>query len=246
MISNRAACEGPSETMTSESDPRDTSAGHPIFTRRRRAGPLPAAATDQTPAGAQGESSPPGGGEDASQSLSMPLVGRQEEDPDRSIWSPLSALEKAAPHAIALLCRVWCKPQAARAFRALILDGDGKVRRWPRDAWDELVMLRNLHQARFPRSSGARADAPLVDPTQFCAIEINYRHVAERLVRCWGNPEAFAVVYHDLVIDKRGNRAGWPAEVWDDLVLLQKIHDQAYGALPPGAEPWKDFFLVQS
>jgi hypothetical protein len=68
-------------------------------------------------------------------------------------------------------------------------------------------------------------------------LEVGYGHVVDRLLKCWGNVEAFAVVHHDLVFDSRGDRAGWPAEVWSDLLLLQEIHDEAYGRLPPGAEP---------
>ncbi len=159
----------------------------------------------------------------------------------------LSDLEEAAPHAIALLCRVWGKPEAARAFRALFLAADGRVRRWSPDAWAELVLLRNLHQSLYPcpapdaaTASGATA---MPDPACIPELEVGYRHVVDRLLKCWGNVEAFAVVHHDLVIDSRGDRAGWPADVWSDLVLLQEIHDEAYGTLPPGAEPWKSFFL---
>jgi len=159
----------------------------------------------------------------------------------------LSALEEAAPHAIALLSRVWGKSEAARAFRALLLGADGRVRRWSPDAWAELVLLRNLHQSLFPCSAPDAATASgatvMPDPAYIPELEVGYRHVVDRLLKCWGNVEAFAVVHHDLVIDSRGDRAGWPADVWSDLVLLQEIHDEAYGTLPHGAEPWKSFFL---
>ena len=52
-----------------------------------------------------------------------------------------------------------------------------------------------------------------------------------------------ATVHHDLIFDSRGDRAGWPVEVWNDLVLLQEIHEQVYGKLQAGADPWKSFFL---
>jgi hypothetical protein len=153
----------------------------------------------------------------------------------------LSDLEEASPHAIALLCRVWGKPEAARAFRALFLTADGRVRRWSQDAWAELVLMGNLHQSLYPcpapDAGAALGVAVMPDPTSLPELEVGYGHVVDRLLKCWGNVEAFAVVHHDLVFDSRGDRAGWPAEVWSDLLLLQEIHDEAYGMLPPGAEP---------
>ena len=159
----------------------------------------------------------------------------------------LSDLEEAAPHAIALLCRVWGEPEAARAFRAMFLAADGRVRRWSPDAWAELVLLRNLHHSLYPcpapDAATALGAAVMPDPACIPELEVGYRHVVDRLLKCWGNVEAFAVVHHDLITDSRGDVASWPADAWSDLALLQEIHDEAYGTLPPGAEPWKSFFL---
>lgn len=155
----------------------------------------------------------------------------------------ISDLEEVAPHATAVLCRVWGKPEAVRAFRTLFLGADGRVRRWPPGAWEELVLVRNLHQSLYPYPAAASEAAIMPDPASIPVLEIGYRHVVDRLLKCWGNVEAFAVVHHDLIFDGRGDRAGWPAEVWADLVLLQEIHEEAYGKLPAGDEPWKSFFL---
>ena len=161
-------------------------------------------------------------------------------DPDFAS-TPLCDLEQAAPHAIALLCRVWGTPEVGRALRALMLNDRGHVRKWRAEVWAELILLRNLHQYLHPVP--APTAGALVDPGQFSVLEVNFPHVAVRLLKCWGNTEAFAVVHRNLVIDDRGNRAGWPEQVWDDLVLLQQVHDKVYGRLPEGAEPWKSFFL---
>ncbi len=157
-----------------------------------------------------------------------------------------SELEKSFPHAVGLIARCWSRPEAAtRAFRALIVDDRGTVRRWPGPAWDELLFLRNLHHVAYPPALDAagHVHGGLIDPSQFAEMELRYRHVVLRLIKCWGNVEAFAVVFHDLVIDDRGGRAGWPEDIWSDLVLLQQIHDRAYGPLRAGSEPWKGFFL---
>jgi hypothetical protein len=60
-----------------------------------------------------------------------------------------------------------------------------------------------------------------------------------------GSVESFAVVHHNVVIDVGGGRSGWPAEVWDGLVLLQQIHDRVFGPLAEGRQPWNELFLRQ-
>lgn len=73
----------------------------------------------------------------------------------------LGDLEEAAPHALALLSRVWGKPEAARAFRTLFLGADGRARRWAPAVWAELVLLRNVHHDLIFDSRGDRAGWPV-------------------------------------------------------------------------------------
>jgi hypothetical protein len=165
--------------------------------------------------------------------------------PSAPDWLPDAQLEHAAPKAVALLTRVWGTAGGAKALRALVLDGDGLVRRWPRAVWPELVLLCQVHAAAYPAPPGTDAVSTVPDVSRLSLIETGYRHAVERLVAGWGSVEAFAVVCHDLLFDHRGDRTGWPAEVWEDLVLLQRIHDRVHGRLPPGVQPWKSFFLDQ-
>ncbi|NCA69162.1 MAG: hypothetical protein EOM91_03490 [Sphingobacteriia bacterium] len=60
-------------------------------------------------------------------------------------------------------------------------------------------------------------------------LEERFPHVLQRLERCWGNPDHFEEVFYDLMIDKRGDRSGWPFDAWSELNFLQSIHDIAYG-----------------
>lgn len=168
-------------------------------------------------------------------------AARRAQSSTSPAGTTLCDLEQAVPHAVALLCRVWGAPEVGRALRALMLNDCGHVRKWRAEVWAELILLRNIHQDLH--SVPSQTAGELVDPEQFSVLEVLFPHVVQRLLRCWGNTEAFAVVHHDLVIDDRGGRAGWPEEVWDDLVLLQQVHDKAHGRLPEGAEPWKSFFL---
>lgn len=69
----------------------------------------------------------------------------------------------------------------------------------------------------------------------------NYSHVLNRLMQLWGTP-AFDSYMHDLMVDKRGGRQGFPHEVVTELVFLGKLHDifksKGY-RLPDVEDPWK-------
>jgi hypothetical protein len=59
-------------------------------------------------------------------------------------------------------------------------------------------------------------------------LESRYGHVIERILPSWGDPVAFQSLFDDLMFDKRGNRSGWPADVWEELQFLAKLHKSAY------------------
>ncbi len=59
-------------------------------------------------------------------------------------------------------------------------------------------------------------------------LESRYGHVVARLVPAWGDPVAFQALFDDLVFDKRGTRSGWPADVWEELQFLQRLHKLAH------------------
>jgi hypothetical protein len=60
-------------------------------------------------------------------------------------------------------------------------------------------------------------------------LEARFPHVIKRLELCWGNPDAFEEMFSDLILDKRGDRTGWPLDAWAELNFLQSIHRLAYG-----------------
>jgi hypothetical protein len=75
---------------------------------------------------------------------------------------------------------------------------------------------------RDRRNRGAKA--------MLCVLEASFPHVVQRLQLCWGDPEAFDEMFGDLMLDKRGDRTGWPLDAWAELNFLQSIHHLAYGA----------------
>lgn len=72
-------------------------------------------------------------------------------------------------------------------------------------------------------------------------LERSYPHVLNRLMQLWGLP-GFDPYMHDLMVDKRGGRQGFPTEVVTELVFLGELHDlfknKGY-KLPNVEDPWK-------
>lgn len=60
-------------------------------------------------------------------------------------------------------------------------------------------------------------------------LEEMFPHVIERLDLVWGDPDAFDEMFSDLILDKRGDRTGWPLDAWAELNFLQSVHHLAYG-----------------
>lgn len=55
-------------------------------------------------------------------------------------------------------------------------------------------------------------------------LESRFGHVVARLIPAWGDPVAIQELFEDLIFDKRGTRTGWPADAWEELQFLQKLH----------------------
>lgn len=55
-------------------------------------------------------------------------------------------------------------------------------------------------------------------------LEKKFPHVLEKIQAMWGYPE-MNLYFSRLTIDDRGNRDGFPADVWNDLHTLMKLHD---------------------
>jgi hypothetical protein len=58
-------------------------------------------------------------------------------------------------------------------------------------------------------------------------LEAKFPHIAEKVVLLWGYPE-LDKFFDKLAIDTRGDRAGFPADVMSDLMLLSAVHNIAY------------------
>lgn len=71
-------------------------------------------------------------------------------------------------------------------------------------------------------------------------LESRYGHILERMLPCWGDPLRFEDLFNDLMFDSRGTRSGWPADVWEELQFLHKLHKLAYAPPEEKDEPMDD------
>jgi hypothetical protein len=60
-------------------------------------------------------------------------------------------------------------------------------------------------------------------------LESRFPDALRSLRFVWGDPEAFDLVFQDLTLGDRVEPGGWPKDAWDELGLLQDVHDCAYG-----------------
>jgi hypothetical protein len=68
----------------------------------------------------------------------------------------------------------------------------------------------------------AQRRAPANDPYQ-TTLERDYQRVLIAIQSMWGYPE-LNVYFYKLTMDDRGQRAGFPQDVWDDIDLLWSLH----------------------
>lgn len=52
---------------------------------------------------------------------------------------------------------------------------------------------------------------------------MHYPKIGNRLALLWANPQDAQALFDDLLLDHRGDRQGFPKEVFDDLMRLQKL-----------------------
>jgi hypothetical protein len=89
-----------------------------------------------------------------------------------------------------------------------------------------------------PRVTLLFSDLPAKYPR---ILERDYPHILNRLMQLWGTQE-FDPFMHDLMVDKRGGRQGFPLEVAAELMFLSELHihfkKKGY-RLPAVEDPWK-------
>jgi hypothetical protein len=86
-----------------------------------------------------------------------------------------------------------------------------------RDEFDALAQNLRQHLNVQPRGWDE-----VVDPSSVQSIT-GYRHLAEHLQKVWRMPECEAFLVDLLSDNREGTRAGFPQEVAEEIILLQRI-----------------------
>jgi hypothetical protein len=73
--------------------------------------------------------------------------------------------------------------------------------------------------------------APLPTHTGKTELEAQFARIATQITLLWGYPE-MDTFFSKLWIDDRGNRAGFPKPVMEDLMLLASLHQAAHPQNP--------------
>jgi hypothetical protein len=79
------------------------------------------------------------------------------------------------------------------------------------------------------QSSQAALQAPV--QTGKTELEANFARIAAQITLLWGYPE-MDTFFSKLWIDDRGNRAGFPRPVMEDLMFLASLHQCAHPQNP--------------
>lgn len=93
-----------------------------------------------------------------------------------------------------------------------------------------LLSSEELDNARHPEPPPGAATGNMQDPNNYHPLPVLTQHfprIAETVQAMWGAPELDA--YFDrLLIDQRGTRAGFPAEVVKALLALSRQHIEQF------------------
>jgi hypothetical protein len=60
-----------------------------------------------------------------------------------------------------------------------------------------------------------------------CALEVGFPRVLQAIEALWGFGE-LNDYFRKLMIDERGDRDGFPPEAWEEIDLLQHIHEELF------------------
>ena len=105
--------------------------------------------------------------------------------------------------------------------------------------WSQMLpsqLAREPSPAKPPKPSPSKP-SPSLSPldirplrgTLRSALEADFPEALNYLMLGWGDPQAFEMLFRELTMGERFNFGGWPAAAWEELTLLQEVHDRAYG-----------------
>lgn len=99
--------------------------------------------------------------------------------------------------------------------------------------WSQMGHSTLFRSKPKPKPESSKPPPPLskrpVKAVVRSALETDFPEALNYLMLGWGDSEAFAMMFRELTIGERFQIGGWPPEAWEELLLLQDVHDRAYG-----------------
>jgi hypothetical protein len=92
--------------------------------------------------------------------------------------------------------------------------------------------LRRRHPLNEPLPVTIRWVAKLPDEVRPIDLLRTFPRIANALARVWSHPAECRSYMEDLIVDRRGNRSGFPAEVLENLLTLRDYYLGRYPQLP--------------
>lgn len=90
----------------------------------------------------------------------------------------------------------------------------------------EMARRRRLAPISEPLPATFRWMAKLPRNVRPVVLLRRFPRIANMMAGSWGDPCAFRAYVNDLLIDRRGNRKGFPPDVERELVMLRFYHDE--------------------
>lgn len=78
----------------------------------------------------------------------------------------------------------------------------------------------------------ARWVASLPDEVQPLALLQKLPRIANRLARLWDDDESLQIYFDDILVDRRGGRQGFPADIHHELLVLREYWNDRQAAAP--------------
>jgi hypothetical protein len=92
--------------------------------------------------------------------------------------------------------------------------------------------LRRRQPLNEPLPATIRWVAKLPDEVRPIKLLKTFPRIANALARVWSHPAECQAYMEDLIVDRRGNRSGFPIEVLENLLTLRDYYLGRYPQLP--------------
>lgn len=141
------------------------------------------------------------------------------------------------------LFRLFRKPAPVR--RAASRPVDTPSRAMPLDArdWEHLRAPKTAHEEHLSQPAQLWLEnlPARLQPMQLC---LRYPRVANRLALCWRDAALTEQLFNEYLLDRRGDRKGFPPPVAIELLRLREWHDQRPITEARGEDRWDSRFLA--